>query len=218
MKAASIIVMTHAAEDGLHLPHVRMLQKSNPDKRLHVLVGEDSGHGKEYDWKNSDQQLRRWWKKNGSRVLGPVIAILEWDTYVEIPLPELPSDLDLAGAMALHKDMSRPLRGRLPMKDPRWNPEAWWWWNELPKLGGIPGVALVSFGCMLVRREALDAMADPRWDQVYADSIQNELRFPSVINASGFRVGETYLPGVHHDATEVEGYYGIWHAVKEAQG
>lgn len=209
MKPDAALIMTHGHPPLL--PHMGALRQSNPSTPCHIVVGEDSGHGKGYDWKNSDQQLRHWWQQNSSHVKGEVVSILEWDTLVEIPLPDLPEDFDLVGATLIRSD--NPSR-RLPMFHRDWTPDSWWWWREVRKMRGLSGVGLVSFGCMVVRRKFLDAMSDAKWDDIFAESIQNELRFPSVIQACGGRVGQIDLPGVIHRDTKREGDHGIWHAIK----
>ena len=94
----------------------------------------------------------------------------------------------------------------------------WIWFREADKLGlrdGEKPCGLVSFGAFVMRRGVLDAVCRPRWDAVYADSIQNELRFPSVAAAEGFRVGEVFLPFVRWTKVKVGEVAGIYHSVKQ---
>lgn len=205
------LIMAHGSPPSL--PHIDQLKSSNPRTPLHVIVGADSGNGKAYDWKNSDQQLRAWWKGESERVAGEVVAILEWDTLVEKQLPDLPDDMDLAGATVIRRSSPKPKR-RTPMLHPDWTPENWWWWREEILLEGLVGVGLVSFGCMVIRRKFLDAVCEQRWDSVFSKSIQNELRFPSVVQGCGGRIGQIDLPGVIHKETKRTGDHGIWHAIK----
>jgi len=199
------------------LPHLNWLIKSNPLIDFRIVIGEDSPHGKQYNWKNSDQVLRDWWKKFSSTVNNDRIAVLEWDTLVTCELPEIPEEYDLVGAMKFNENPN--LRGKwMPkiMKDPTWKEENWMWWNDLPKMNlqeNDKAVGLVSFGAMFMRRQVLDAVCDKKWDTIYGRSIQNELRFPTIVSVSGHRIGEIDLPFVSWTDVGVGNSKGIYHSV-----
>jgi hypothetical protein len=200
------------------LPHLHHLQKSNPNTQIHIIVGKDSGRGKYYDWKNSDQQLRLWLKENFSKIDNDIVAIIEWDTLITQPLPQLPDHLDLASRFCYRENIK--IRGkwqRKRMADPTWTPDNWWWWPETQLMGlnaAQEGVGLVSMGFYLCRRHVLGSILNERWDEVYERSIQNELRLPTIAHLEGARVGEINLPYVRFDNIIPLAEPGIYHGVE----
>ncbi len=200
----TVLILTHQDKQGFPLlPHIKHLKGSNPNAEVHIIVGEDSPHGKRYNWKNGDQPLRKWWKENSPKVTTPIIHVIEWDTLVTGPLPELPEYLDLAGRELM-----------LPGVNNRWV-----WFREAHKMQlqeGESPCGLVSFGCFVMRRKVLDAVCKTRWDTVYEDSIQNELRFPTVAKTEGFKIGEVFLPFVRWTEYPVGMIPGVYHAVKDS--
>lgn len=213
----SAIILTHAAAGT---PHKEALRRSNPAMELHTVESEDQPGGKLLSWKNGDRPLRDWWQANSSAVSSEVVAVIEWDTLVTGRFPSLPDDLDLAGArlfeepLELREDL-RPAK----MSSEGWEPSRWCWWPEAPLLGlgeGFQAVGLISFGCYLMRREVLDAISRPEWSPVFSRNIQNELRFPSVAKACGFRVGEVPLPFVNWHETAPTAAPGVYHSVKRS--
>ncbi len=198
----AVLILTHLDKKKSPLiPHIKHLQDSNPGVEVYIVVGKDSPQGKKYNWKNGDQPLRKWWKKNNHKITTPIIHVIEWDTLVTGPLPELPEYLDLAGRELMLPGVSNP----------------WVWFRETHKMQlqkGESPCGLISFGCFVMRREVLDAVCKTRWDAVYEDSIQNELRFPTAAKAEGFRVGEVFLPFVRWTKYPVGPIPGVYHAVK----
>jgi hypothetical protein len=213
------LILTHIDKNTNQplLPHLKWLIKSNPLVDFRVVIGEDSPHGKKYNWKNSDQVLRKWWKEFSSTVNNENIAVLEWDTLVTCKLPEIPEEYYLVGAMKFNENPN--LRGKwIPkmIKDPTWKEENWMWWNDVPKMDLREferAVGLVSFGAMFMKRWVLDEVCLSRWDTIYSRSIQNELRFPTIVSISGYEVGEINLPFVSWTDVEVGNVEGIYHSV-----
>ena len=213
------LILTHIDKKANQplLPHIKWLLKSNPLIDFRIVIGKDSPHGKEYNWKNSDQVLRNWWRDFSSTVNNKKIAVLEWDTLVSCKLPKIPEEYDLVGAMKF--DENQDLRQRwIPklMNDPTWKEENWMWWNDILKMDldkDKKAVGLVSFGAMFMIREVLDAVCENKWDTVYSRSIQNELRFPTVASISGYRVGNINLPHVSWTDVKVGNTEGIYHSV-----
>jgi hypothetical protein len=217
MKATSVIIMTHLEGGRPKLPHVEDLLTSNPDLEVHVCIGRENGRSKYHQWKNSDRELRHWWQQNAERVSGDVILVIEWDTLIQVPIPSLPPGRSLAGAKVMREDLeNRSRKSYRLMNDPRWTRPAWLWFRESTRLGlgRFPCVGLVSFGFMLMKRSSLDAISESRFDAVFEKSIQNELRFPSLVSYCGGIVGELDLPGVQFDEVAHDGTPGIWHSIK----
>lgn len=199
----SILILTHIdkASNSIKLPHIDWIEKTNPGTNVNVIVGEDSELGVVDNWRNGDRPLRKWWIENSHTIKTPIVHVIEWDTLVGGPLPELPSHLDLAGRELMLPGMP------------------WQWWADVPSLNlneDESPVGLVSFGAFVMRREVLDAVCDPRWDEAYENSIQNELRFPTIASVSGFNVGEAHLPFIryHYYPIAENPLAGIYHGVK----
>lgn len=215
----TVLILTHLDKEKnkILLPHFKWICKTNPEADVKIIVREDSPMGNRYNWKNGDQPLRKWWKKNGHTVKTKNVAVVEWDTLIGCELPNLPDNFDLVGAMVMKENYS--MRGKwVPklMRDPTWTEDHWFWWEDIPKLKlktGERAIGLVSFGALFMRRWVLDLVCKERWDTVYEDSIQNELRFPTIASVEGARVGSIDLPFVSWTDVEVGDVPGIYHSV-----
>jgi hypothetical protein len=211
--------MTHFDQKikTVKLPHKQALLKSNPDIDLHIIVGEDSKYGKFYDWKNSDQQLRKWLKTNIDIIKYDHIAIIEWDTLITCDLPRLPDNLDLASKYLLVENTK--LRNKTiskSMRNQTWSKDNWMWWREVDLLelnDDRPAIGLVSFGFYLIRKWVLQNICEDRWDRVFAKSIQNELRFPTIASLCGASIGSLDLPFVEFYDVKPQQHPGIYHGV-----
>lgn len=210
-----VLLMTHRDKDGNpKLPHLEALTNSNPQVKIHIIIGEDPpGVTREYLWKNSDIVLRDWWKLNGKNV-GENIFLCEWDTLVTCKLPPIPDKLDLAGKQLIN--FTGKIYPKKYMRDPEWTDEHWMWWKDLdlmPFWKMLNPCGLISFGAFFVRRRVMDSISHKQWDEAFKMSIQNELRFPTVARFSGYRVGEIDLPNVEfHDVIPLD-IPGIYHGV-----
>jgi hypothetical protein len=217
MKPTTVLVLTHRDKiTGRVLqPHVPWIIDAGLDVR--IVIGKDSPLGKQDNWRNGDRPLRDWWLKNSHTVDSGVIAVLEWDTLVIGPLPDLPDTLDLGGAkMFIENPLIRGKWRRLTMADPKWTSDNWWWWPDIPLLDLIDdqtAVGLISFGAFFMRRWVLDAVCRPEWDNLYRKSIQNEIRFPTIVKCCGGRVGELDLPFVSHTDVKAGTKPGVYHSV-----
>lgn len=216
----TVLVLTHIDQDTkmVKQPHLIHLMKANPAADVKLVAGPDSPLGKVDNWRNGDRPLRNWWRERGHTVTSSTIAVIEWDTLVLAPIPELPAGIDLASATCIKHRVGDPLTRPKRMSDPRWTPSSWWWWSDihhLPLSAGDTAIGLVSFGFYLMRREVLDLVADEKWDEPYEKSVQNEIRFPTIAGLGGFEVGEISLPDVHHRQTNFTGKPGIYHPVKQ---
>jgi hypothetical protein len=215
MKVTDVIVMTHMENGEVKLPHAKQWELYNKNLKIHVVVGEDSPKGKRYNWRNSDRILRDWWKQNHANV-GECIFLAEWDTFVNTELPELPDELDLAGAKLIKSEFfGIPRR----MAHPLWKPENWMWWREFNQMEIKDlkfATGLISFGALFFKKEVIDSIAEPMWDSVYESDIISELRFPTIASALNYRVGEMELPFVSFDLAGIPKQKGIHHAVKTA--
>lgn len=218
MKIDSVIILTHKQDGRVLLPHLYWLDESNPFVDIHVVVGEDSPHGKFFNWKNGDIPLRKWWRENHEIVKGDGIAVIEWDTLVSCSFPEIPDNYDLVGGEMYVENLKNRGKWRIRRrKNIKWTPDNWYWWPETSLLNleeDQHAIGLVSFGCFLMKRKILDHFIDDKWDHLYEKSIQNELRFPTIAHLGGFKVGEINLPHVDYTTVDVSNERGIYHSVK----
>jgi hypothetical protein len=201
------------------LPHIDFIKKTNPESQIYIIVGKDSGYGKYYDWKNSDQQLRNWWKNNNSQITNDTVAIIEWDTLIGCKIPEMPKDLDLVGkSMFIENINIRNKWQKKIMKDPSWTTDNWFWWPEIPLLelnDNQKGIGLISFGFYLIKKWVLNCIIDEKWDNIFKKNIQNELRFPTIASLCGAKIGTIELPFVEFYDVKVTEKAGIYHGVNE---
>jgi hypothetical protein len=215
----TVLILTHIDKktNKVLLPHLDWLLKSNPEIDYRIIVGEDSIYGKNYNWRNSDQVLRRWWKENASSVKNDNIAVIEWDTLICCELPQISEDYDLVGAMKFEENIK--IRGKwkpMRMKDPRWTQDNWMWWTEVPKLNlkqEKKAVGLISFGAMFMKKQVLNNFCLPCWNDVCSENILSELRFPTLASICGFKIGEINLPFVSWTDVTVGKQKGIYHSV-----
>ena len=191
------IIMTHGDRGT---PHLNALKQSNPDSAIHIAHSPETGESKTELWKNSDRFMVDWWRANGDDVQGDVVAVMEYDALVMIPMPEIPAGVDLAARFCA------PIRTR--RGEPIFVRDKYEW------CGPSPAALMLSFGFFLCRRWVLNAVSDPKWDFARALSIQNEVRFPSIAMAEGAKLGRLNLPNV--SCRESPPYTGpsIYHSVK----
>ena len=213
-----IILMTYIDKisNKPKLPHIDHIKKSNPNSQIHIVIGKDSGYGKYYDWKNSDQQLRLWLKENIDKIGSDQVAIIEWDTLITKSIPDLPETLDLASKTCLFKKIGVPPLPFKRMRDPMWTSENWMWWREIPLLdleSTDQAIGLISFGFYHTRKWVLEKILDVRFDKIFGQSIQNELRFPTVAGLCGAKVGGINLPFLEFYDVKPQKYPGIYHGV-----
>jgi len=203
----SILIQTYIDQttQEVLLPHYENLKQSNPDQDIHIISGDSSSstRDKQHKWKNSDQQLRGWWKQNKSLVRDDIVYVIEHDTLITQQVPELPHEFDLVGkSLYIENTSMRHRRKPLRSRDKNWTPDNWMWWHEsnymLEELGDKPAYGLVSFGFYVMRRWVLDCIMDEKYNTIYGKDIISELRFPTIASLCGARLGEIPLPNVQH--------------------
>ncbi len=222
MQNYTCLISTHKDKRGnILIPHLDILKANNPNIDIHIIIGEDHPKGKVYNWRNGDQPLRKWWKENHHLVNTTNVAVIEWDTLVNCQLPNIPDGLDLVAAQYLQEPFHlRHKWVRKSAEDPTWKEENWWWWREIPRLElqeNERAIGLVSLGCFFMKRWVLDAVAKNKWDKVYNKDIISEMRFPTIAQIEGAKVGQIDLPFVHHSKMTYTGEKAIYHPIKQPQ-
>jgi hypothetical protein len=190
--AWEILVPTHA---GAGTPHLAALLASNPCARVHVVhLGKEEPAGAPA-WRGNDAALRAWWRENRGKITGRRVAWLEYDVLVTQELPDVWPE----GVLA------KELKGA-----------GWRWWGECERLPEFRrhwcGVA--PLGVSFWNAAALDAIADAKYDEVFARDVFCELRMPTICRAAGFPVQAMSLPGVRWYPVSPRAAPGIYHAVK----
>lgn len=216
----TVLILTHLDENECPLlPHLKWLFKSNPLSDVRVIFEKNNpANSKKYYWKNGDQPLRKWWIENGDTVKNENVAVIEWDTLITCPLPNIPDGFDLVGKqMFVENTNIRNKWTPLPMAHPNWSNDNWYWWPDIPKLelsSDETAIGLISFGAFFMKKIVLDLICKPRWDHIYEKSIQNELRFPTIANVEGVKISEIDLPFVYFQKMEYQNIPGIYHPIK----
>jgi len=59
----------------------------------------------------------------------------------------------------------------------------------LDLLNNVSPVGFISNGCYICRRWVLDAICDKKYDEFYNRKLQNELRFATIANMTGAKLG-----------------------------
>ncbi len=196
-----IVVMGHASAG---FPHLAALRAANPGTPVHTSAGEDGEEDRRVEaWRNCDRHIRAWWLANRHNVNSSHVAFVEWDVLANSPLdPLVDPDAGLLG-----RDLKEP-------GDP------WAWWGELARLPAslaLHACGIAPLAVLVARRDCLDAIAAPEWDDLFAADIFCEVRLPTLARACGFAVrGSSALPGTGVTPIPHPGSLpGIWHPVKE---
>lgn len=187
-------------------PHMGALMASNPGLVIHVHTGAETG---EDGWRNYDRNIRAWWLENLRFARRPRVLFLEWDVLVTLdlrtlfPLGSKRRGMEGAGLRTPVRDA----RSFGPFKEI----------DRLPREMQPFAIGIVPLAVAMLSREALDAVAEPEWDELFAADIFSEMRLPTVVRVSGFPVvGSARMPMVTTGPVTVpDGAVGIFHAVKK---
>lgn len=190
---------------GQPLIHRELLTAANAGIPQHVCsVPADGVRG----WRNCDTNLRDWWRSHRAEVAAPWVLFLEWDVAATADLTTMIRKPKRGVGLVCAQLYSAVAHRRT------WPP-----FGEVPRLPRE--LREIAVGCvpnavLLVSREAMDAVCDPRWDDVFAADILSELRLGTVLRACGFQVaaealwkgvGTVPLPGIGQEP-------GIYHPLK----
>lgn len=194
---------------GHGFPHADALWASNPDLAAMRHTAPDTG---EDGWRNCDRNIRAWWQAHRNTVTVDRVLFLEWDVLVTQDLREVfPARRVVPG-----------LEGaalRTPVRDGR----SWGVFEEVPRLPEAMrphAVGIAPLSVVMLSRDALDAVCDPQWDDLFAADVFSELRLPTLVRFLGYPVQAnarllqvTCGPSFHPGNTP-----GIYHPVKTGGG
>lgn len=201
-----VVIMTTPATGT---PHLAELVASNPDLAVSVCMSPDAETAEDAKnaWRNCDRNIRGWWREFGAGVAADQVLFLEYDVRVTVDLTKairrMPAGFGMSGAAVKGQAM---------------HGHAWPLFAEavrLPREVRALACGIAPLAVVLVSRSALDALADERWDAAFAEDVFCELRMPTLVRASGFRIMEQALPNVlcGRFSGSME-QPGIYHAIK----
>lgn len=202
MNFATVILTT----EGRGTPHLAALQAHNPGVLPYVYEGPETG---EQGWRNCDRLVRDFWVEMGAEVDEDAVLFLEWDVAVLAALDDI---------------FQRRPGGRIGCvcamrKSPVVDRRSWPVFGEmdrLPEWIQRTAVGMVPSAVLMASREALDAVADEQFDDVFAADILSELRLGSCMRAAGYEV--VVEPNLRHVGTIPlvlpTSAAGIFHPVK----
>lgn len=186
-------------------PHLAALQASNPALTIGSLVAPETG---EDGWRNCDRNIRTWWRENGAAVTTRRVLFLEYDVLVNCDLTEAfpPTDHPPGIEGVSVQQQVRDGRSWLPFRE----------LDRLPESMRSKACGLAPLAVVMLSRNALEDLCDPRLDEVFAADIFSELRLGSVVRHLG------YLAAANPRLAQVDckpianpgNAPGIWHAVK----
>jgi hypothetical protein len=180
------------------LPHKESFTNHNPGIKQHTCKAPDGP--RKYNWLNSDRCLRDWFKNNKYTNT----LILEYDVFVNKNLTNEPFNNKV-----LIKNILHPLNSNHERIA-----------KELPELLRPYALFCSVLGVVYLPKEAIDALINPIYDEIYERSFHCEMRIFTVLNHAGFRPIKWQIPHVHGKRADVFDMHnapsGIHHPVKTA--
>ena len=165
------VVLSH---QGSGTPHLTLLRETNP--WLAVSVWQSVG--KRGSFPNCDRNIRDWAKASPQKA--ERILFLEYDVRVSGDITEhfTVSHGDVEGAWVLpHILRDKHFAFGYGL-------------NALPDDMRNTACVLAPLAVLVVRREALEYLTSPQWDELFEITTDSEVRLPSVFCHGGFSVVE----------------------------
>jgi hypothetical protein len=160
-------------------PHLDTIQAANPDLQIHVHTAADPETEDERmdAWRNCDRNIREWWKANGEAITAEWMLFFEWDVFANV---------DLAATM---RSIRKGSVGCAKLLTPVLHP-GWLGWKEIDRLPReIQGFAIgmEPSAVLALRRDALEEIAHPDYDEIFAQDIISELRLGTVARSAEYQ-------------------------------
>ena len=154
--------------DGMPAIHAEHFAASNPGIPQHTNQTQYAGPNSVFAWRNSDLQIRGWWRDHRQETTADTIIMADPDTLITHPITD---------------HMLPPEGWGVPRKAGK----GWTWWRHMRKLGDLRehATGIHPLAVTVWRRNVLDDICLPRFDEVYRKDMQGELRTPTVVTASG---------------------------------
>ena len=177
------------------LPWLAQLRESNPDADIHEVWDNFPDKSTSWKWRNADHFPRNYWRAHREQIKADTIWWLDWDCLVTKQLP----------------NFSTTGLGAARIREPG---DGWYHHRDAKKLEGMESWGAVPT-VFAFSRDAIEEVAYERWDWLYAKSLMQEQRVPSILANRSFTLENLNLPNVTHklyrgSTTEP----GIYHAVK----
>lgn len=158
--------------------HYEHLKKYNPNAQIMLC---DISHNlpRDYAWRNSDSMIRNWLKLNFDKIEHDRIMLIEWDVFINRPLP----DIQFQGVMA--KVVITPQTER-----------TWVWFRETERLGTLKQFAsgIVPLAFLVLDKQSCKTLIDPKFDAIFSQDIFCELRTSSVLRSENIPITQMSFP------------------------
>lgn len=172
MKSTELVIITHSGHDT---PHREEIKRNNPDLKIHTYNSALTG---ESAWKNYDRNFRDFWRNFADKIESDFVLFLEWNVRANEKLDNYFEEVENQISVANFFSVSQE------------NPQ-WWHRGELSKnekYGLNTDFAIWPLSVALFPRKVLDALCDPKWDDIMADDIFGEARLPNILKSINFDI------------------------------
>jgi hypothetical protein len=205
------ITIVWLTQQSIGTPHAGHLQAANPEVAIltHHAPEVETPEVRFRAWRNCDRNIREFWRTRRDEVLTDEVLFLEWDVFVNVPvdavLPPPDPGVGITGAMVGSVVHNRAWTGFAELQ-------------RLPRRMWAHAIGMIPSAVLLLRRTALDALADDAWDDLYAADIISELRTGTLLRYLGHGVAACHLweyvtpPPLRRMIGEMQ---GICHPVKK---
>lgn len=197
--------------DDIRLPHYAEMRKHNSEP-IFVMPAQKQGSGLE-TWRNADRVIRNWWRINSNSVKTKNVLILEYDVYINAKINA--TDGRYESVNINFPDQGVACRDSFNQKQNR----TYLFFNEkdrLPIEMQEHMCATAPLAVMLWNRDALDAICDPVFDDLFNLDIFCEMRIGTLLSYLGIKVYHANLPLANYMQREVDEGPGIYHSVKQS--
>jgi len=193
-------------KEPIHLKH---LYSSNPLAQI-IPIYLKADLPKNEAWKNSDRILRQIIKDNDiiNQIIYNNILLLEWDVYLNIPVPDLQFESYMAKYILS-------------------TPNNWCWWPEvknMPQEFQEYAIGSPMFGVIAVKKYVLQELLNDKYNTFFNLNIISELRTPTIIKSLGYTpspfpdyFSQSIFDGPEHNLSThnlTTHRYGIFHPIK----
>lgn len=195
-------------------PHHAALLASNPGLATQVWTAAETGLD---GWRNCDRNIRGFWKaERGTRNaedLPERVLFLEWDALVTCDLRTVfPAGRKTNGIEGANLKM--------PVADGR-SFKPFEEVAKFPRPMQAYAAGLAPLAVVIISAAALDALADPAFDEFYAADIFSEIRLPTILRWGGFEIRrnaaltQVGVTPISHPGFKTP---GVYHPVKTGGG
>jgi hypothetical protein len=194
-------------------PHAEALIAANPGVKFHIHAVADSyGEAWRSAWRNSDRNVREWWRENRASVENDNVLFLDGDVFCNVALDTIFKPEDGKAGIVAASVKSQVRDGRK--------------WNGFSELARLPrelrdaAIGIEPLAVMLMSRAALDAALGEEFDTLFAADFLSEFRLPTVVRFCGYEVlASDRMPRIGALPLTIQPWeIGFFHPVKKEVG